>query len=100
MVKKTINGTTGSEWLYGQLTRKDIVDGFDGLEIHALGGNDGVDGTALHDVLYGDDGNDQLHGNDGNDTLYGGAGNVSLYGEQGIDVLQDFEGANVFFGGA
>ncbi len=53
MVKKTINGTTGSEWLNGQLTRKDIVDGFDSVEIHALGGNDRVDGAALHDVLVG-----------------------------------------------
>src|SRR4051812_19449587 len=42
MTKKTISGTAGSEWLKGHLTQQEITLGFDGVEIHALGGNDGV----------------------------------------------------------
>ncbi len=56
-----------------------------------------VNGSALDDVLIGNDldntlqgdaGNDTLRGGAGNDALNGGAGNDTLYGEAGFDTFR------------
>jgi Ca2+-binding RTX toxin-like protein len=66
-------------------------------------------GSALNDILSGDeasnvidggDGDDELHGLDGDDTLIGGSGNDILDGGAGNDTLIGGSGNDLLAGGA
>jgi Ca2+-binding RTX toxin-like protein len=70
---------------------------------NAIFGNDGNDtlsGLAGNDYLAGGNGNDTLNGGDGNDHLEGGAGNDKLDGGAGDDVMNGGDGNDTFYGGA
>jgi Ca2+-binding RTX toxin-like protein len=80
-----------------------IVFGFDGNDL--LGGVNG------NDILIGGDGNDTLQGLDGNDIAYAGAGNDGFsdnigggndtyFGEAGLDQMSSGAGNDFFDGGA
>ena len=62
-------------------------------EIHALGGNDTVVGTAFDDVIEGGRGHDTLFGGDGNDTF------LVLGTNQGEDRIDGGAGYDVILGG-
>jgi len=64
------------------------------------GGKDIRYGTALADVLDGEDGDDTLYGKAGDDHLLGGKGNDRLYGGAGNDVLSGGAGNDLLAGGA
>ena len=77
--------------------------------VHALGGNDRINGSSGPDSIFGDSGNDVLsglggndvlNGGDGNDRLNGGVGNDSLIGGTGVDTLVGGAGKDVLRGGA
>jgi Ca2+-binding RTX toxin-like protein len=55
-------------------------------------------GDATDDRLYGKDGEDSLFGSDGNDRLYGANGNDSLFGQNGNDFLSGGNGSDRLFG--
>jgi Ca2+-binding RTX toxin-like protein len=72
---KLINGTSGNDELYGD------ISGITGT-LSGKGGNQTINGLGGDDTLYGDahlmngkahGGNDIINGADGNDTLYGDA---------------------------
>jgi Ca2+-binding RTX toxin-like protein len=67
--------------------------------IHALGGNDVVNGDGGNDTLYGDAGNDTLNGGTGSDVLHGNDGNDALHGEAGADTLSGHNGDDALIGG-
>jgi Ca2+-binding RTX toxin-like protein len=65
----TVNGTSGTEFLYG------------------YGGNDTLNGFGSSDALYGGFGNDTLEGGDGADDLFGEAGNDTIVGYTAGDFI-------------
>ena len=74
--------------------------GRDQLIVHALGGNDVVEASALRATgmkltIDGGDGNDVLIGGDGRDNLLGGAGDDILVGGPGMDSLDGGPGNNL-----
>ena len=71
-----------------------------GVTIHAEQGNDVVQGSTLHDNLYGDEGKDEITGADGNDELYGGPNNDVLQAGFGGDFLVGGPGNDELYGGA
>jgi Ca2+-binding RTX toxin-like protein len=95
-----------------------IAENVSGAIRTTLAGIENVTGSALSDVLIGDDGanvlkggdsRDQLLGNGGNDRLEGGAGSDIIYGDagddqlvggDGDDALHDGPGVDSFDGGA
>lgn len=83
-----INGTTGSDFLFGT-EEDDQIFGFDGNDsLFGQGGNDLVDGGGGNDTVSGGNGNDTLRGGDGNDILVGNAGADELTGGAGDDRFQ------------
>ncbi|TYB84086.1 M10 family metallopeptidase C-terminal domain-containing protein [Oceaniovalibus sp. ACAM 378] len=74
----------------------------------AVGGSGQViEGTPLHDPLYGTigddtisgfDGNDTIYGDDGNDLINGGAGDDSLLGGLGADEIHGATGNDTISG--
>ncbi|WP_165390792.1 calcium-binding protein [Pseudoduganella lutea] len=67
------------------------------------------DGSPVHIVRHGTDGNDylynahfrtDLHGGAGDDTLAGGMGDARLYGEAGNDILNGGSASTLMDGGA
>lgn len=79
-----------------------------GLENLLLVGPDAIDGTGTalnnlivgndaHNSLQGLDGADVLNGAGGDDELQGGAGNDTLDGGQGADVLIGGDGYDIYF---
>jgi Ca2+-binding RTX toxin-like protein len=58
------------------------------------------DGSALNNVLSGNDGNNILYGLGGHDALSGGGGNDRLDGGSGNDALAGGIGADVLLGGS
>ncbi|MDW9483185.1 protease [Sinorhizobium meliloti] len=95
-----INGTNGSDLLFGVANERNTIYGLDGND-NLYGGDlsDGISGGAGDDYIFGDDGSDSIIGGDGNDTLIGGdggdtliaeAGNDWLYGDAGDDTLNLF----------
>lgn len=89
-----INGTTGSDFLFGTE---------DADQIFARAGDDFIFGLGGNDVINGGDGDDTINGGAGADTLTGGAGadtfswSVSDGESTSIarDRVTDFEGAGV-----
>ncbi len=67
-------------------------------EIHAMRGDDIIQGGAGDDWIYGGTGRDALRGDAGADHLYGGAGNDSLHGGAGNDALSGDAGADTLTG--
>ncbi|MBC7666849.1 MAG: putative Ig domain-containing protein, partial [Caulobacter sp.] len=82
-----IAGTPDADQLFGTAVNHTI---------HALGGDDLVDGGAGNDQLFGDLGNDSLFGGDGDDHLYGGDGVDVLDGDAGTDILEGGNGNDVY----
>ncbi|MDA7965354.1 CHRD domain-containing protein [Ruegeria sp.] len=68
-----------------------VFENFDGFE--------NLDGSALDDQLFGDNGANTLTGNDGNDLLVGRGGNDILEGGEGNDVLRGGGGNDITDGG-
>ncbi|MBD2327005.1 calcium-binding protein [Alkalinema sp. FACHB-956] len=89
------------------------MDKIDQFLVHALGGDDIVDGSlfsgnngtliqsggAGNDILLGGLGNDTLLGDDGDDVMLGGAGDDRLDGGNGVDILIGGEGNDVLLNG-
>jgi hypothetical protein len=73
---KTLNGTTGHDFIWG---------GAIGNVIQGLGGDDIIDGNGGKDRILGGKGADVLDGGAGNDTLTGGYGADVLTGGIGAD---------------
>jgi hypothetical protein len=46
-----------------------------------------VSGSALSDMIIGNQGNNIMHGGGGDDVMYGGGGNDTLFGQSGNDLL-------------
>jgi VCBS repeat-containing protein len=70
------------------------------LTLRAAGsGNDGLDGTAGSDMLFGQSGNDSLRGLEGIDLLCGGSGNDALDGGSGDDTMSGGSGNDTLIGG-
>ena len=72
----------------------------DRLTIHALGGGDIVDASALTAaaisfIADGGDGDDAISGGAGDDTLFGGNDDDTLIGNGGTDVLDGGAGNNI-----
>lgn len=117
-VRAHMNGTASVMPL--ALAGDDLLynEGYTGLVMDGMGGNDLIVGNAGDDTLYGnvgDDiligdegydrliggtGNDDLIGMDGNDKLFGGAGNDTLSGNTGRDRLFGGSGNDWLDGGA
>jgi Ca2+-binding RTX toxin-like protein len=88
---QTITGTSGDDYLYGDVAN-DSISG--------LAGNDYLYGDAGDDTLNGGAGNDTLVGGTDNDSLLGGAGADRLKGDVGNDTLRGADGNDTLFGGA
>ncbi len=56
------------------------------INMHLLGGDDGITTGSANDTIYGNSGNDTIQTQNGNDTLIGGEGNDSLQGGSGNDT--------------
>jgi Ca2+-binding RTX toxin-like protein len=92
----TLAGTQRKGFAVAGLHAEVLVRGTDGpidtLTLHARGGDDDVDASALQAgamslTLDGGDGDDRLTGSGGDDVLIGGNGNDQLDGGAGNDVL-------------
>ena len=96
-----INGTNGPDWIILKddgfsldgLPATFTFKGIEQLTVHALGGDDIVDGSALTMKVT-------IFGGDGADTLIGGSNDDKLYGENGDDDLIGNLGADLLDGGA
>ncbi|MEM9272434.1 MAG: carbohydrate-binding protein [Cyanobacteria bacterium P01_F01_bin.143] len=66
--------------------------------IEGTPGDDSLNGTAVSDRIFGDDGNDTLRGRGSFDILLGEAGDDSLLGGNGDDILNGGIGADILFG--
>ena len=71
-------------------------------------GIENINGSNLHDFLWGDNavnvikgfaGNDFMRGFGGNDTFWGGAGNDEFYGDAGSDTFHVGSGEDIVTGG-
>ncbi len=90
-----IQGTDGSDVLFGN-SCDDVINGG--------GGNDAIFGQDGSDLLNGDNGDDQIYGGSGSDVVNGGAGNDILYNTgngddstiPGNDLLTGGEGNDSF----
>lgn len=68
-----------------------------GDAVHAMRGNDSMEGRDGADSLWGDSGDDSLLGGDGADSLQGNAGSDSLLGGTGRDLLLGGAGRDSLF---
>ena len=64
-----------------------------------LGGNDTVIGSAISELIVGNDGQDSISGGEGNDSLFGGKGNDQLFGGAGDDFLSGDRDNDTLTGG-
>lgn len=87
---ETLNGTAGTDIIFG-LGGRNTING--------NAGNDLLCGGNSNDSLNGGGGNDILGGENGDDTLRGGDGNDILRGNSGNDILTGGAGADAFSGG-
>jgi Ca2+-binding RTX toxin-like protein len=72
----------------------DILLGIENVQ-GTSGGDDSLTGSAVRNLLWGDDGNDTLSGLAGNDYLDGGAGNDFIDGGEGDDFMPGGDGIDV-----
>ena len=86
----SIQGTAGSDLLFG-------TSGAD--VIHAGSGNDVVFGLGGDDVICGGPGRDVLFGNAGADTISDPSGRTWAFGGRGDDLITTGEGRDRLFGG-
>jgi Ca2+-binding RTX toxin-like protein len=99
---ETINGTTGTDMVFG-LNGQNTINGNAGNDLlcggnsnDTISGGDGddiIDGENGDDAISGGDGNDILRGGSGNDTLTGGTGADFFSGGSGVDTASDFNPA-------
>ncbi|KWR80964.1 hypothetical protein RN02_11370 [Pseudomonas sp. PI1] len=73
-----------------------LVGDFSNQGLNGSAGRDFIFGLAGNDALHGNAGEDLLSGGTGNDTLYGGAGNDVLLGGAGNDYLHGGDGSDVY----
>ena len=90
-----IYGTDGPDAILGHCTGIGIGIGHCDNPIHALSGNDSVDGNTGNDSIYGGYGQDFLFGNEGDDVIYGDGHNDTLHGGNGYDYLNGGTGNDV-----
>jgi Ca2+-binding RTX toxin-like protein len=85
-ISLTVQGGDGNDFLQGDDSFGDTIDGGNGNDVVlGLGGADVVSGGAGDDDVEGGGGNDVLDGGAGDDDLEGGAGADDLHGGSGID---------------
>ena len=97
--KTTINGTDGSDTIFGE-NRNELILGKAGKDlIRGYGGNDTIYGGSGSDQINGGDGQDIIHGNNGNDYFLGGNGEDTLYGGSGNDTIQGQADNDTVYGG-
>ena len=94
---RTIYGGEGNDVIKASLEFGEL-GGF-GYVVFGGAGDDVIDGSALSDQLYGDDGHDLIDAGDGNDYLNGGEGNDWICGEAGDDFLDHGGGTDIVDGG-
>jgi len=93
-----LDGTTGDDTLYGDITN-DEIRGKNGHDtVYGDLGDDVIFGAKGGDTLFGGLGIDDLQGGDGNDTLDGGAGDDTLKGGNGPETLHGGEGDDTLEG--
>ena len=98
--KETLNGTTGTDMVFG-LGGKNTIDGKEGDDLLCGGkANDTINGGDGNDIIEGANGNDVLKGDAGDDILRGGAGDDTLTGGADNDTLTGGTGADSFSGGS
>ena len=68
--------------------------------IYGNDGGDDINGLGGSDTVFGGDGADDISGSTGNDMLYGGDGDDDLSGNAGIDILQGAAGDDTLNGGS
>ena len=75
-------------------------DGIEVLEVHALAGDDLVDGSELtmSVTIFGGDGDDLLIGGSNNDQIFGEGDNDDIIGNLGSDYLDGGEGSDGILG--
>ena len=79
------------------LTEGIAIDGWNGSD--TLNDIENITGSALDDILIGDDRQNDLEGRTGDDVLEGRGGDDELAGEEGNDLLDGGAGSDVVFGG-
>jgi len=79
---ETLNGTSGTDMVFG------------------LSGPNTINGNAGDDLLCGGGGSDTIGGGTGNDSLGGGNGNDTIGGGDGADILRGSSGNDTLTGGA
>jgi hypothetical protein len=75
-------------------------DGIEVLEVHALAGDDLVDGSELtmSVTIFGGDGDDLLIGGSNNDQIFGEGDNDDIIGNLGSDLLDGGDGSDGILG--
>lgn len=107
-VRAHMNGTASVMPL--ALAGDDLLynEGYSGLIMNGMAGDDMIVGNfgsdtliggTGHDTLLGDEGSDRLKGGAGDDALLGDYGNDVLFGGAGSDELSGDEGRDRLFGG-
>ena len=95
-----IKGFAGDDKLYGY-TGDDLIDGGDGNDfISGDGGNDLIIGAAGEDYLDGSYGDDIVLGGQDNDRVNGGHGSDALSGGDGEDRVRGGHGDDILSGGS
>lgn len=98
-VNSTVDFTLPSDVERLNLIGTAAINGTGSAMADVIFGNEAINhlaGGAGNDTLYGNGGDDQLQGGDGADFLYGGNGNDVIDGGAGRDKLKGAAGADVF----
>jgi Ca2+-binding RTX toxin-like protein len=104
-----VDGTAGSDTLYGNNALNDTMKGSFGQDwIYGLNGNDIIEGGLHSDHIYGGYGNDTIYaytqanpgGSFDNEYLYGSFGDDTIYGSSGKDVIDGGGDRDTISGGA
>ena len=83
-----IEGTDGSDALYGSSSSSEVVIAGDGNDtVYGNGGKDILNGGAGDDLIYGGSDADTILGGGGNDTIYGNGGGDLIDGGAGDDTI-------------
>jgi len=69
----------------------------DGYVVLGEGGNDTINGSAMNDILYGDNESNGPASIPGDDVIRGGAGDDTIYAGDGVDVVDGGAGNDVAF---